>query len=457
MAKILAVDDDAHLLAVMQEWLTHEQHLVDAVGTGLDCWEHLQTAAYDLVILDWDLPDINGVDLLKRYRTAGGTTPVLMLTGRTSVDDKAEGLDSGADDYITKPFHMKELFARIRAALRKGESLPPPKPLATSNQELLNNYGLVGTSLAARYEFIDVLGEGGVGVVFKARHPILDKLVAVKMIQKNELNEEIVARFETEARAISHLDHPNIATVYDYGVTERRQPFMVMEFIEGKTLDQVMRERGLLSFEEALDILIQICDGMSHAHKIGILHRDLKSSNLMLKEVAGSPDVLKILDFGCAKLRGLRAQKSQALTYSGEIVGSPLYISPEQIHGKDADERSDVYSLGCVIYEVLTDCVPHVAEDAIATMVKHVSEDVLPLHQACPNRTFPHEMDQVVSKVLEKDPEKRYQSMCELRTDLEQLRRKVGLKGSTTWWQRLVGPLVKKLKPSATADTSSRL
>src|SRR5437588_7598943 len=133
MARILLVDDDIDLLEATAQWLTREQHSVDAVSTGLKGLEYMEKNAYDLVILDWDLPDLNGIDVLKTFREAGGTTPVLLLTGRTSVDNKAEGLDTGANDYLTKPFHMKELSARIRAVLRSSEFQLSLKPLAASN------------------------------------------------------------------------------------------------------------------------------------------------------------------------------------------------------------------------------------------------------------------------------------------------------------------------------------
>lgn len=450
MARILVVDDDLDHLDLMELWLTDEQHSIDAVAKGVKAWEHLQNNEYDLVVLDWDLPDINGIDILKKFRTAGGTTPVIMLTGRNSVDDKAEGLDSGAADYLTKPFHMKELAARVRAALRKTEA-PAPKALPTSNQELLKKADLIGTSLAARYEFIDVLGEGGIGIVYKARHPQLDKVVAIKMILKNEMSEESVARFEREARAISRLDHANIAIVHDFGTTERRQPYMVMEFIEGKSFDQLVRDQGPFSLSQGLDIFIQVCDGMSHAHGMGIVHRDIKSSNIMLKEVVGSSAVAKILDFGCAKLRDIGAEKAPALTQAGVVVGSPYYMSPEQIQWQQPDERSDVYSLGCVIYEMFTACFPHVGEDAAEIMLKHINEDIPPLADVRPDLSFPDQLELVVARALEKERDKRYQSMRELKAELEQVKLRMqvtdgGTAGSSEdgpWW-RFLGKLGKK-------------
>jgi serine/threonine protein kinase len=441
MAKILMVDDDFEQLATAKQWLTLESHSVETASTGMKGWEMMQNSEFELVILDWDLPDINGIDVLKRFRASGGTTPVLMLTGRTSVDSKAEGLDCGADDYLTKPYHMKELTARIRAALRKNEFQPKSlKPLGSGNEEVLKTADLIGTVLASKFEFLSVIGQGGVGIVLKAKNPHLDKFVAVKMILRTEMKEETVARFEQEARLISRLDHSNIATVYDFGVTERRQPYMVMEFVEGRCLFDVLQDEDHLAVEQALEIVMQVCDGMSHAHGMGIVHRDLKPSNIILKDVVGSQPVAKILDFGCAKLRSIDApQKAQALTQVGELVGSPPYMSPEQVHGQQLDERSDIYSLGCLLHEAVTGYVPHLGQDPIDTMIKHTQDDVLPLKRTRPDLSFPDELDRVLAKMLSKVPERRQQSMREVRAELEEIKVKLKLKqaSSGSWWEKL--------------------
>lgn len=421
MARVLTADDDALLLSVICDWLTGENHSVDAVGSGLQCWEKLQSEAYDLIILDWDLPEITGIELLKKFREAGGTTPVLMLTGRRDVDDKALGLDTGADDYLTKPFQPKELSARMRALLRRTEQ-KGPRPLGLGNEQLLIDGGLLGTTLAARYEFLAVVGEGGAGVVYKARHPQLDKLVAIKMLLYYGMKDVVYARFEQEARIVSRLNHPGIATIYDYGVTERKRPYIVMEYIEGKCLDVVIRERDHLPLTEALDLFIQVSDAMAHAHEKRIVHRDLKPGNIMLSQPAGDGSLAKVLDFGCGKLRDLNAEHSPALTQDGVGLGTPSYMSPEQVVGLPIDERSDVYSLGCVIYETITGYVLHLGDNPAQTMQKHLDENVPLLRVMNPDLTFSDAMEKTVARALEKDRAKRYQSMRELRADLEQIR-----------------------------------
>ncbi|GEM_PF-562724 len=424
MARILAVDDDEDFLDILKDWLLSEDHQVETANCGFKAWTCLQGGEFDIVILDWDLPDVNGIDILKRYRAAGSTTPVIMLTGRTSVDDKEKGLDTGADDYLTKPFHVKELSARIRAALRKreGASAPVARPLGVGNEAVLARGDLIGTTLAARYEFLDVIGEGGVGIVFKARHPRLDKLVAVKMLQAAALKDHTIARFEREAKAISRLDHPSVAVVYDFGVTERQRPYMVMEYIEGPSLEDIIRWEGAVPLPRVLDVMVPVCDGMEHAHAAGVIHRDIKPSNIMLKQVTGRPPAPKILDFGCAKLTEGDSPESKSLTQMGHSFGSPPYMSPEQVRGRALDARSDVYSLGCVIYELVTGRLPHDDDNVVEIMFKHLEAAVVPMRQARPDLAIPEGLERIVARAMEKDADRRYQTMQELKEELEKVK-----------------------------------
>jgi CheY-like chemotaxis protein/tRNA A-37 threonylcarbamoyl transferase component Bud32 len=435
MAKILVVDDDADLAGIVQDWLMTEDHSVEVAIGGIKAWERLQADQYDIVIMDWDMPDINGIDVLKRFRAAGGLTPVIMLTGRTAIDDKEKGLDTGADDYVTKPFHMKELTARIRVCLRKSATQAQPevpKALGTNNEPVLKRGDLIGTTLASRYEFLDVIGEGGVGIVFRARHPHLDKIVAVKMLQANAQKENTILRFEREAKAISRLEHPNIAMVYDFGITERKRPFMVMEFIDGRSLDDFIQREGAMSIKRAIDLLIQICDGMAHAHDSGIVHRDIKPSNIMLKQIPMRAPVPKILDFGCAKMvePDAMTQQERQLTQVGHSFGSPPYMSPEQVRGKSLDERSDIYSFGCLIYELLTGALPYDDPNVVEIMFMHLEQNFEPLGKKRPDLVFPPEIEAVVAKALAKEPEQRYQNMREMQADLELIKAKMQIAAS---------------------------
>ncbi len=420
MTRILLVDDDSELCNLLKGWLVSEDYEVQSAENGLTAWQFLQNQEFDLVILDWDLPDLKGIDLLRMFRAGGGSTPVLFLTGREEVDDKSLGLDAGADDYLTKPFHPKELSSRLRALLRRSQGQKSvPKALGTDNMAVLKKGNLVGTTLAAHYEFLDVLGEGAVGVVFRARNPHLDKLVAIKMINMALLTDEIVARFEREARAVSRLDHPGITAIYDFGITEHKQRYMVMEFVEGQSLDDVLENIDFIPLPTALQLSLQICDAMVHAHQKGVLHRDLKPSNIMLKGSLEQSPSIKILDFGLAKFNDKNTAESAVLTQTGQIFGSPMYMSPEQVHGEGTDERSDVYSFGCVLYEILTGYPPLMGKSASEVMYKHIAELPPSLADMRPDLSFPSSLQLLLSKALEKDCNKRYQSMSELKVDLQ--------------------------------------
>jgi serine/threonine protein kinase len=422
MSKILLVDDDTALRTTVKDWLVFEQYTVEEAADGNQGWQLLSSGHYDLVVLDWDMPGMNGIEVLRKFRETGGMTPVLMLTGHNTAKDKVLGLDLGADDFVTKPFDIEELSARIRSTLRKQAAIPQaPKPLGTGNSDLLNRANLLGTTLASQYEFISVLGEGGTGIVFKAKHPKLDKLVAIKMLLIPGLKEEIRLRFEQEAKLISRLEHPNIAAVYDFGVTERGQSFMIMEYIQGKSVDEVVYQEDYIPTFTALDIARQAASAISHAHNRGILHRDLKPSNIMLKNATDQPPIAKILDFGCGKLKDMAGQEAVALTREGSVFGSPPYMSPEQVRGRPIDERSDIYSVGCVIYEMVTGYAPFLGNNPADTMFMHLEEEVKPLAFVRPDLQFPPELEPLLLTALAKSPSKRWQSMADLQAALEQI------------------------------------
>jgi CheY-like chemotaxis protein/tRNA A-37 threonylcarbamoyl transferase component Bud32 len=423
MAKILYVDDDCDLARSVGRNLSCMDHTVTIANTGLEGWNSIKSNQYDLVILDWEMPDLNGIELLKLLRSGDINTPVIMMTGRSALNDRVHGLQSGANDYMTKPFEIEELAARINAALRacKAAAPPPPKSLGTNNEAVLKRADLAGTALAARFEFLDLIAEGGSAMVFKCRHPQLSKLVAIKMLIESEFSEEAIARFEQEARVISNLEHQNILIVHDFGVTERKQPYMVMELIDGPSLHNYVESKGYLPLKEALPIVISIGDGLAYAHERGILHRDIKPGNIMLKQVSSQQVVPKILDFGLAKLLSICAHKAAIHTQAQQFIGSPPYMSPEQVRGKQLDERSDIYSLGCLLFEVVTGCLPFTGEDPVEIAFKHIEEPPLSFAQVRPEVKYPPTLELLLAKAMEKDPARRYQTVRELNNELARL------------------------------------
>ncbi len=291
---------------------------------------------------------------------------------------------------------------------------------------------LVGTTLSERYEVMSVIGEGGMGVVYKARHLIMGRMVAIKTLHSHLVsNQKTTQRFKREATLAQELDHPNIVSVFDFGVTPKGQPYLVLSYLEGIGLDEILKRDGALSTERALRIFSQVADGLGHAHAKGIVHRDLKPSNIMLVNSAGESDLVKIVDFGIAKALPESGLDPVYLTQIGETFGSPLYMSPEQCMGSQLDARSDIYTLGCVMYESLTGRVPIRGANTVETMTKHVSQPPLPFKSVRPDIAVPAELERVVFKALRKEPEKRYQSLFELKKDLDAIGRSL-TEGSPT-------------------------
>lgn len=274
------------------------------------------------------------------------------------------------------------------------------------------------SNLAGQYEFLGKIGEGGMGVVYKARHLALNQVVAIKMLHINGLDSVSRLRFQQEAKAVNSLDHPSIVRVRDFGVSESGQPHMVLDFIDGTTLEKQLKTDGALTFSQARNIFSQVCDAMAHAHDRHVLHRDLKPGNIMLVERNDREPLVKIVDFGIAKITDPGQESGMNLTRTGDVFGSPFYMSPEQIAGQKLDGRADIYSLGCVVFESLTGTPPFVGKNAIETLIQHTNNQPPTLREASFGGSFPAALQRVMDKVLAKEPSDRYQSMLQFKTDL---------------------------------------
>jgi serine/threonine protein kinase len=275
---------------------------------------------------------------------------------------------------------------------------------------------LVGTTLADNFYVLSVLGYGGMSVVYKAKRLKKPRVVAVKTLRLQSLSDErTVKRFEREAELLSHLNHPRIVQVFYSGTTKRGQPYFVMDYLTGENLSTIFKERGALSAARVKDIFSQVCGAVDHAHRCGVVHRDLKPGNIMVTKDESGKDLVKVVDFGIARFE----QEAQRLTRMGEVWGSPIYMSPEQCMGAQLDTRSDIYSLGVVMYEAITARVPFLGKNYVETMTLQIMSHPKPFAEMCPGKTFLPSLEKVVRKALEKEPDKRYQSMSELRADLE--------------------------------------
>jgi len=274
-----------------------------------------------------------------------------------------------------------------------------------------------GRKLVGNYEFLEFVGSGGMGVIYKAKHPVMKRIVAIKMLHSHLMNEVITRRFQQEAEAVSGLSHKCIIAVHDYGVSEHGQPYMVMEYIDGKPLSEILRQ-GPMAMDAAINISIQLAHALQHAHEKGVLHRDLKPSNIMVTDYDCSFPEVKIVDFGIAKI--LETDKTK-VTQTGELLGTPQYMSPEQCRGHELDARSDIYSLGCVMFETLTGKPPFGGSTMVSSIVEQISKTAPALREVRPDMVFHARLEDLMAKALAKDPADRFQSMGELLNDLNEV------------------------------------
>lgn len=277
---------------------------------------------------------------------------------------------------------------------------------------------LLNAVLAEKYRVLHEAGRGGMSVVYKGVQEFVDREIAIKILQSQLVSDPTsVKRFQQEAQAASLLKHENIIKMYDFGIHDGR-PYLVMDFLVGDSLSDIIRRDNQVEVERAIKIFIQATDALAHAHRHGVIHRDLKSSNIMLVDEDGKTDVAKVVDFGIAKLLPNSGRQSQNLTQTGEIFGSPIYMSPEQCMGHILDARSDIYSMGTMIYESLTGYPALMGKTIVETMEMQVRESAKPFAEIRPDLTLPKEMELIVFRALEKKPDNRYQSMEEFRDAL---------------------------------------
>lgn len=542
MSRILIIEDDQNLADLISTLLQLEEHTVEHCLTGDGGLARILTIPYDLILLDWHLPGLDGLEVLTHFRRRGATTPVILLTGKDSIDDKELGLESGADDYLTKPFNMKELKARVRSQLRRSLAVDTQEiKLGTIQLDLTNQrasksgrtYALpadefnlltvaaryphlepssadllmiahleggateagakdeetieqtlrqlrrkldpeatlifshlykdaaktepassmlegardskregdlyIGTIFSDKYEILEFIGDGASGLVYRAKHIDLGSHVALKILHFNTLaHPETIPRFTREARATAQLSHINIVSVRDFGLGNQDQPYLVMELLEGASLAEVIYKNGPPPLVDTIKIFCQVCAGLDHAHEKGLVHRDIKPSNLLLINDGDSGVLVKIIDFGLARSTE-RDQNTPQITETGVVVGSPPYMSPEQCRGELLDRRSDLYSVGCALFETLQARPPFCGKDAVAILIQQIQapppevvlEDTPPMVQI--------RLNKILSRCLTKDPATRFQSASELSKALEEL---LGLLDTSTAQETTAPPLL---------------
>ena len=278
---------------------------------------------------------------------------------------------------------------------------------------------LIGSTLDARYRILRVIGEGGMGVVYEAQHVMIEKHVAIKVLRETFTSRpDVVERFRQEAKSASKIGHPNIVDVSDFGETPSGQSYIVMEMLTGEDLADVLGRERALPPGRAVRIMYQVARALHATHRKNIVHRDLKPENVYLIERDGSADVVKIVDFGVAKMNDVETAAGRRLTRTGMIFGTPEYMSPEQALGRPFDHRVDIYALGAIFFELLTGRVPFEGENFMEILAKHAHARLPTLREANPGTRVSAELEGVVMRALHKEPAQRYQSMGELAAEL---------------------------------------
>jgi len=375
-ARLLIVDDDASNRDLLSRRLSTRGYAIEEASGGAEAIGKVKERRFDLVVLDVMMPGLSGLDVLQTIRQTWSIAelPVVMATARDSSEAIVEAFALGANDYLLKPFDFPVVLARIqtqlalkRAQERLQATSDPLRPLVATcpacalchdqalercpvDGEPLAGRGNVPLLIGGRYRLVRVLGEGGMATVFEAEDERLPRAVAVKILRPELFGEPVLQRrFEQEAEALGRISHPGVVTLFDFGGLQNGALYLVMELLRGRDLDAVLKAHGPGTPRQVAGLLRQAGSALGAAHRAGVLHRDIKPGNFFFVAEAEGTRV-KLLDFGLAK--PLRA--SHPLTRAGLIVGTPAYMSPEQIQEQPVDERSDLYSLATVAWEAVT-------------------------------------------------------------------------------------------------------
>ncbi|HEY6802652.1 MAG TPA: protein kinase [Pyrinomonadaceae bacterium] len=313
---------------------------------------------------------------------------------------------------------------------------------------------LIGQTLDGKYKIVARLGIGGMGTVYRARHLLIDRPVAVKVLNQRLVDDEASrVRFQREAKAAGRLQHLNAVAVTDFGRSSGGHVYIVMELLEGRTLREILAKEAPLETARAVSIMLQVSAAVAAAHEAGVIHRDLKPANIFVTQSADAPSVVKVLDFGIAKLAAetLDEDEPKTLTQIGAMIGTPRYMSPEQCNGEELTPAADVYSLGVILYEMLSGMVPFSGSTPLAIAIKHASEFPRPPREIV--ASIPEELENVVLHALEKKPEDRPRNAAEFRNDLLELTERLGLEHHG----RLSSPDIAALRGAGVESPSGRL
>jgi CheY-like chemotaxis protein len=385
---ILVVEDDPRSRRLLTELLEHSGYYVTALETGEKALQQLQRAHYELLVLDMQLPGMDGFKVSREIRkdTRLAALPILAVTSLSAPGDAARVLEAGADAYLSKPVDVAELVELVGTLLK-------------DSQEVIGRYRVTG-----------VLGEGAMKRVLRAHDSVLDRDVALSLILSAGLDDVGRERFLREAQAMARIgSHPNVVTVFDFG-EHHEQLYIVTELVGGGDVERLLREAGgPLPLARVLDVAKATCRGLGVAHTHNVVHRDLKPSNVFLTEEGTA----KIGDFGIA----VPLDRTR-LTLPGSVIGSPLYMAPEQCAGTEVTPQSDLYSFGAMLYEMVTGQPPFPSDDPFMVITLHLEAQPTPPSDVA---ACPPDLESLILRLLEKTPVDRPASATEVLRILEDI------------------------------------
>jgi serine/threonine-protein kinase len=439
-ARLLVVDDNEDNRDMLARRLRKRGFEVDVAEDGRSALARLDQGPYDLVVLDVMMPDMSGLDVLTAIRATRSRVelPVLMATAKTESQDVVDALERGANDYVTKPLDFPVVLARINAQLRTRQETPRPDATVLPS----NMRAEPGTVLDGRYRVESVLGEGAFAIVFEATQLSTGQRVAVKVLHASRADDRDSVdrrRFEREMRIIGKLQHPNVVRLVDFGVLDARVridsagwsadgtetgtpaaglarprlmprslPYLVMEHLDGETLQQLVKREGPLSSEVAVDLMLPVLSAVAAAHEAGVLHRDLKPPNIFVVRGLGGQREPKVLDFGIAKPLDEQASVL-TMNQTASVLGTPEYMAPEQLREtREPDARTDVYALGCILYELLAGTRAFKARSYIELLQMVSTGQIVPLRERV--SSVPPTLEGIVARAMHLDPESRFSS-----------------------------------------------
>jgi CheY-like chemotaxis protein len=404
-ATILVVDDLPANRDILARRLERSGFRVLQAGSGVEALQLIGRSAIDCMLLDIAMPGMTGLDVLREVRAerSSALLPVIMVTAKTDSEDVVEALSLGANDYVTKPVDFPVALARIKAHLRTRSAAQVEANAGFEPQAPA--HAVPGAVLGGRYRLDSLIGGGSFGSVFRARHLELGHDVAVKVLGTSAgTDPEALARFRREGASACRVQHPNVVAVLDFSVNASGVAYLVMELLEGHSLEREIETRGHLSPRRCAEVLVPVCSALAAAHAAGVVHRDVKPSNVFLHRTAAG-EVPKVLDFGIAKIAGDTAL-GRSITLDGSLLGTPAYMAPERFRRGPYGPKSDVYSVGTVLYEMLSGRLPFmpVSADPLA-LVAMQTEDEPPALPHFPDVT--PALEALVRTALAKDPDAR--------------------------------------------------